>query len=103
MVQPHRRRGLPIAPRDADDLPLEVATSQFDFRDDGDAVLADSHHDGSLLGNTGALDNLFGTQNYLGRMASFFVGAAVLFKFLLVLRGYLSVVRDQYGYTTALI
>ena len=61
MVDPHRRRGLTITSRDADDLTLEVATSQLDLREDGDPSLTDGLHDRCLLGDTGALDDLGGS------------------------------------------
>ena len=103
VVQPHGRRGLPIAPRDTDDLTLEVATCQLDLGDDGDATLTDSHHDRRLLRDTRALDDLLGTQDELGGVATLFVGDAIGFELLLVLRGNMPVVRDHDGYTTTLV
>ena len=92
VVQPHGRRGLPIAPRDTDDLTLEVATCQLDLGDDGDATLTDSHHDRRLLRDPRALDDLLGTQDKLGGVATLFVGDAIGFELLLVLRGDMPVV-----------
>ena len=63
MVGQHGRRRLAVASGDTDHLRIGIPSGKFYFGDDRRTFLLQFLYDGSLVGNTRALDNFVGIQD----------------------------------------
>ena len=87
MVDEQGSGGLAVGAGDADGLGVGVSSGEFDFRDDGSALLGELTHQGSRRGYAGAFHHLIGIENQLRSMAILLERDAALIEHIFIFVG----------------